>query len=166
MAWATMTNLSTGDLVTETHMDNIRGNIEYLLDPNKDQAIRDNTTNYTTTSTSFVDVDATNLSFTITTNGGPVEVWFSVPYMANGGGRPSFDVDVNGTRIGASFSHGLATGGASPTTGDVHTVSWKGYHEIAAGNHTFKLQYRVFSSGTVTIPSAGNHATTFGVMER
>ena len=32
MTWNTLTNLTTGQLVTETHMDNIRENIEHLGD--------------------------------------------------------------------------------------------------------------------------------------
>jgi hypothetical protein len=32
MSWHTLTNLTQGQLVTETHMDNIRENIEYLGD--------------------------------------------------------------------------------------------------------------------------------------
>lgn len=144
--WVDMDDLETGDTVTEDDMDAIRGNIEYLLDPNKQRILRDNSGTYSTTSTEFVDVDATNLAATITTYGGPVLVIVS----ANIGNSIAayatmLDVDVDGTRIGADFAYGLVYeeshgAGVGYLANASFCVLVTG---LEAGSHTFKLQWRV-----------------------
>lgn len=141
MAWASMTDLSTGDLVTESHMDVIRGNIEYLLNPNNDRILRDNSGNYTTTSGSFVDVDATNLAATITTFGGPVLVIVSaVVDHSAASAIVSMDVDVDGSRLGGA--EGMIWqqwDGATREHNFSISVLVTG---LSAASHTFKLQWK------------------------
>ena len=104
--WTLMNDLTTGDLVTEADMDALRGNLEYLLDPNHERIRRD-TSNYTTTSTSFVDVDATNLVITLETHGGPVLVSLTGAIsMAGTGAIVYLDVEVDGTREGSTSGTG------------------------------------------------------------
>lgn len=160
MAWTSMTNLSTGDLVSEADMDAIRGNIEYLLDPNKQIIKHDNGADYTTTSTSFVDVDATNLSLTITTNGGPVLVSAAFTWGANTGNiTVYFDLDVDGASYtsskGVHFEYYPASTGSHLGGFSVLVDG------LTAGSHTFKLQWkvgsgtgRIYSNGSVVLLSA------------
>lgn len=141
--WTTMNNLSTGDLVTEADMDAIRGNIEYLLNPNEQRQQHTAGSNYTTTSTSFVDVDATNLACTITTNGGPVLVIFTgtitnatVLKVVN------LDIDVDGTRE-SGVSEGLLAVQEPVADYLMNGCFSTLVTGLDAGSHTFKLQWSV-----------------------
>ena len=160
--WSTMTDLSTDDLVTEADMDALRGNIEYLLDPNKQRILRDNGSDYTTTSTSFVDVDATNLAATITTNGGPVLVIVN-SVVWNSGGYTDFDVTVDGARIGGSFAWGLlrTTNGGSFETFCIAAL----VPGLSAGSHTFKLQWKVTAGTGHLLAQAAKTPTQLSVIE-
>ena len=150
-SWTTMNDLSTGDLVTEADMDAIRGNIEYLLDPNPQRLLRDNGGNYSTTSTAFVDVDGTNLAATITTHGGPVLVLASGVYYGSASIVISLDIAVDGTRLGSSFAEGLYRKAVS-TGADAFTLAAL-VTGLSAGAHTFKLQWKV-NTGTGYLQSA------------
>jgi len=140
MAWTTPRTWVTGELITATLMNaHIRDNLSALKDPPTDEAVRTGVADYTTTSTSFVDVDATNLALTITTAGGDVMVGMTgtltntdATYMT------FFDVDVDGTREGGvnGITHGHGT--SPKPVGFVWMV-----RGLSAGTHTFKLQWRV-----------------------
>jgi len=76
-SWETMADLATGDLVTETHLDAIRGNIEYNLTPNQDQ-VKYTAGTIVTASTSWVDMPYMEL--TVSTNGGHLRVEFCMKW--------------------------------------------------------------------------------------
>ena len=103
---------------------------------------------YTTGSTSFVDVDGTNLSLTITTSGGPVLVGWTMPLLT-GTGKVFFDVEIDSVREGGNDGiarHGnISTFAASQTSGIAYLVTG-----LSAASHTFKLQWKV-SAGSATI---------------
>lgn len=112
--------------------------------------------NFTTTSTTFVAVDATvdKLNLTITTFGNPVEMLFSGAIsnsVANA--FTSLDIELDGALIGgASNTYGgvnsAAASQAYPTT--LHRIK-----VLAAGSHTFKLMWKV-TSGTGTLHASSN----------
>ncbi len=141
--WTAMRDLATDDLVTEADMDAIRGNIEYLLDPNRQRILRDNGSYYATTSTAFVDVDATNLAATLDTHGGPVLALVSgSAWNASAGSAVYLDLAVDGARVGASFAGLLLV--TSIAAGEEHNASFALLVTgLAAGSHTFKLQWKV-----------------------
>jgi hypothetical protein len=122
---------------------------------------------YTTTSTTFVDVDGTNLALTITTGARRCLVGLvgTAGMSAGTADEPMFDIAVDGTRIGAAFglwsvraSGNLDRGNAS---GTVLTDA------LSAGSHTFKLQWRVFSTGTAILHGAtADAACRFWVVEQ
>lgn len=164
MPYTSMTNLAAGDLVTETHMDNIRTNIEYLLNPSVDVALRDNSADYTTTSTSFVDVDATNVKATITTYGGPVlvVVTCNVAHTAVAG-VVRLDVDMDGTRLGdtdglLNFVGANGAGYFAPCT-----IAFI-VETVTAGSHTFKLQWKT-GGATASMASNNTQYAHIGVIE-
>ena len=164
--WTLMNDLSTGDLVTEADMDALRGNLEYLLDPNQ-QRIRRDAGDYTTTSTVFVDVDATNLTLTLETHGGPVLVFLTGRSSMSGvGSLTYFDVAVDGVRAGTpSAGDAGLTAFTSPATNAQHNVSFSFLVTgLAAGEHTFKLQWRV-SSTTATLYANSNSPIHFTAIE-
>ncbi len=142
MAWSTMRDIDTGELVTEADMDAIRGNIEYLLDPPVERHLAASTPG--TTSTSWVDADATNLKATLTTSGGPVLVIVSGSTSQTGAASSNFfDVAVDGTRV-SGHTDGLTQKYSTGICNMSFEVLVTG---LAAGSHTFKLQWRV-SGGT------------------
>lgn len=145
MAWTqpktwTSEPLTSGDL--NTHL---RDNMEALKDPPGDSYVADESTNYSTTSTSFVDVDSTNLSFTITTNGG--DVLFHGHWTASlTAGFAFYDIEVDGVRVGGDdgiVRH--STGSGSETLSFTRLITG-----LSAGSHTFKMQWRT-TSGTITM---------------
>ena len=147
--WTLMNDLSTGDLVTEADMDALRGNLEYLLDPNHQRIRRDDAGDYATTSTVFVDVDATHLTLTLETHGGPVLVFLTgTASMSGVGSLTYFDVAVDGVRAGTPSASGAGlTTFTSPAASTQHNVSFSFLVTgLAAGVHTFKLQWRVGST--------------------
>jgi hypothetical protein len=164
--WTLMNDLTTGDLVTEADMDALRGNLEYLLDPNH-QAIRRDAGNYTTTSTTFVDVDATNLTITLETHGGPVWVGLTGMASINGVGAISyFDVEMDGVRLGSTSPTGAGlVNFTTPSSGTQLNVSFSLLVTgLAAGTHTLKLQWRV-SSITVTLYAIATNPMHFSAIE-
>jgi hypothetical protein len=148
--WTAMDDLSTGELVTEADMDAIRGNIEYLLDPNSDSVAYDNSADYTTTSATYVDVDATNVTMSVTTSGGPLLLIAS--FVATNGlvTTPGFQFDVGSVAVKPV----TATIGAS----QFMYVTLVALHKPAsAGAKTIKLQYKADGANTLTIFSNGEN---------
>lgn len=129
--------LTSGDL--NTHL---RDNLEALKEPPSANYILNESSDYTTTSTSFVDVDATKLALTITTNGGDVMVHFHA-MVANSSQHTFWDIDVDGTRIGTN--DGIVRGAGTSIVCFTRLITG-----LAAGSHTFKLQWKV-NAGTATL---------------
>lgn len=79
MAWTTPKTWAAEPLTSSDLNTYVRDNQNHLknrLDNNAEHTANEGS-DYTTTSTSFVDVDATNFSHTITTNGGAVLIGFA-----------------------------------------------------------------------------------------
>ncbi len=148
MAWTTpKTDWTTGELVAASDLNAIGDTDNFLFNGwAGDRYVRNNGSNWTTTSTSYVDVDATNLASTITTNGGDVLVIFTgnVQNSAVAGCRMALDIDgttteaitlVNpyntGKHVNMSFAY-LITG-------------------LSAGSHTIKLRWRNITASTMTL---------------
>lgn len=152
MSWTDPRTWAVGEVVTANLLnEQLRDNLNALHTTNGDEYTLDESTDYTTTSTSFVDVDATNLAVTLTTSGGDLLIGFS------GGVYPPagivyFTVDVDG----------------SPIMGDdgiVGTYRSNNYLEpvsfivlktgLSAESHTVKLQWKVSASTAILYAGAG-----------
>lgn len=148
MAWTTPPTVATNDLMTASYYNTyVVANLLALKSPPTDTYEVDEGANYTITATSFTNVDATDLSLTITTTGGDVLIGWNCLLNNNGASTiNSFDVTMDGTRIGGDDGiHGLfVSNGYVPIS---FTRLKKG---VAAGSHTFNLQCKV-SGGTATI---------------
>lgn len=119
---------------------------------------------YTTTSTTFVDVDSTNLSLTITTGAHRVLIGFSGTVRQSDGNDNIFlDVTVDGTRQGGSIGL-IGPRSAVNVDGSFTFLT----DVLSAGSHTFKLQWRVLATGTATIAggSTGELYSQFYVIEQ
>ncbi len=140
MAYTAPVNFVSGNPLLETELNLLQDNFRALKDPPSDNYVLNEVSDYTTTSTTFVDVDATNLALTILTTGGDVLVHF------HGVGTDAvilFDVDVDGVRDGGDDGFTRLT-----------TVGPMSFTRLIAGlsaaSHTFKLQWRVVA-GTGTL---------------
>lgn len=162
MTWTTLPDLNDGDVLTGDHMDQIRGNIEYLLNPNSGLVKHNKGSSYYTTSTGFVDVDSENLSIALTTNGGPVLVLFvGTAYIS--GATLLFDIAVDGTRFASDNAYGLAR--LTTPSGNTPVSFAVLVDGLSAGTHTLKLQWRVTSSIGDLSSHVANVPITFQAIE-
>lgn len=107
----------------------------------------DEGSNYSTTSTTFVNVDGTNLSFTIQTGGGVVWVMFACTVAASGE-IANFDLNVDGTRLGGNA--GIASRGLAASNPRPLFIS-RFLTDLEAGEHTISLQWSCSFGGTITL---------------
>jgi hypothetical protein len=149
--WTPMNNLATGDLVTESDMDALRGNLDYLLDPNKSALLDTAGSIYSTTSTTFVDISATNLSISLTTHGGPVLVIFSGSmYAGTSSTRVWLDITVDGSRHSGTSYGLLQVVGLGTAIADTRPICMVALLTgLAAGTYTLRPQWAVSAGGTV-----------------
>jgi len=144
--------LVAGDL--NTHL---RDNLNALKDPPTAHYDPDETSDYTTTSTSFVNVDSDDLSLAITTSGGDVLIGFH-GYVQPGLNNDNifFDVEVDNVRIGGNDGIIGAQRAATATTPGRFGLSFtRLITGLAAGSHTFKLQWRVTGNTGILFAGAG-----------
>ena len=150
--WTAPATWQVDQLVTNDDMnEQVRDNLLYLMSPNHEQIIRNNSGSYSTTSATFEDIDGTNLSISITTHGGPVLVRFGGS-LTTGGSFVAFDFTVDGTRIGAAYTNGLAQYEVNPEYHYfelTHIIT-----ALAAGTYTIRVQWRRGSTNTVALYSA------------
>src|SRR5689334_15175635 len=93
-------NWIAGELVLATDMNLIGNDLNWLKTPPTANYLVNQGSDYTTTSTSFVNVDGTNLSLTITTAGGNVLIGFSGVVSNTTVGTVTYlDVEIDGTRF-------------------------------------------------------------------
>lgn len=148
MAWTTPVTQTTGTLITAAEWNaQVANNLEAVKNPPTDSYVGNEGADWTTTSTSFVDVDGTDLSLSITTTGGDVYVGFHGNLAS--GANTYLDVTMDGTAIGGDDGI-VAIQGAGSTApgrpiGFVRLVTG-----VSAGAHTFNLRWKV-ASGTSTL---------------
>lgn len=160
MAWNTPPTYVAGDVLTASGMNTyVRDNFNYLLSGWSPAFVsRNNGANYTTTSTTFTDVDATNVKASITIAGTKALIWTFCHMTCTGTGDGSeLDIIVNSTTRLGNSTHGLFRG----QQGGILTVSLPAVATgLTPGANDFKLQYRCITSGTTTI--FANPAATVG----
>ncbi len=146
--WVTGEPLTASDLNTY-----VRDNQDALKSPPADINNVDKGSNITTTSTSFVDVDATEFSVTITTTGGRVMIiaCFSI---AKSSSNVYFRTVTDGSADQADDGiYAVKLNGSSDIV-PVALVFWK--EGLSAGSHTFKLQWKVASTTATLYAGAGS----------
>jgi hypothetical protein len=136
MAWTTpKTNYTGADTITASEINAVGDNLVALKDP--PTTTSRSTSAYNTTSTSFVDVDATDYSLDITSTGGDLMVGFVGTGRCGSTNSTFIDITLDGTR------QGNANGITQMEDSDVVDVSFVFLIEdVAAGAHTIRLQYR------------------------
>jgi hypothetical protein len=142
MAWVTPRTWDNETVTAAKLNQELQANQIAIKAPPTDSYTADEVSNYTTISNNYGNVDGTNYSFSLTTTGGDVLIGF------NGGANAAYlDVLVDGTLIVNDTNAGLvdATFYGSGCC-FVHIVTG-----LAAGVHTFVLQFKTPGVGTGTI---------------
>jgi hypothetical protein len=149
MAYTTPKTWSNEPLVVSDLNTHLRDNLDAIKDPPSANYELNESADYTTTSTSFADIDATEgkLQLTITTNGGDVMVHFHGSFNANGNVRVYLDIDVDGTRNGGDdgIVFNFIELNARQAISFTRLITG-----LSDGSHTFKLQWKV-SANTATL---------------
>jgi hypothetical protein len=114
---------------------------------------RNNSGNYTTTSTTLVAVDTTNLRVSLTTTGGTVELFFEGKIDHSATAAIGFDFHIDGTtwhynNLGF-YAGAIETAAGTPSRMTNLSAMIDG---LSAGAHTFDLGWRT-NSGTATLNS-------------
>lgn len=138
-------------LVAADFNDEIRDKILALKTPANGHSEVNEASDYTTSSTSFGDVDATDMAITIITGGGDVEVSVVCSIINNTlTSRTYFDIyeSVAGGRVGGD--DGICESGTANTSAPQVVSFTYQIASLSAGSHTFKLQWKV-SGGTTTM---------------
>lgn len=149
MAWTTpKTWLAGGALIASDFNTHIRDNLLALKSPPTDSHSADEASDWTTTSNSFVAIDGTDLSLSLTTTGGDIIVHFHGNVAASVGANVYFQLVLDGAGVVGDDGHiGLNTGAGAPGRNVSFTRLLTG---VGAGAHTIVINWKT-SAGTATL---------------
>ncbi len=158
--WVTPRTWTAGELVTASIMNaHVRDNLNALKTPAGGYSVLNSGADIQTTSTSFTDIDATNLIITFTTGGGDVILFFSGS-MNGGAIAQSTFIDIHesvaNTRMGGDDGM-LQIVFATALNVVPVTLCWRATG-LSAASHAFKMQWKV-TSGTATLYAGAGTAT-------
>jgi hypothetical protein len=147
MAWTTPPDFVAGTMVPETDLNALSDDLSCLLTRNQLGISRSNGSDYTTSSTSFVDIDSTNLTFTLTPVSTILLVLFSGTFHLGATGSLYLDLTVDTVLQGGSNGiQYITTNSALDQVMTIFTVV-----TVAAGAaHTIRPQWKV-STNTGTL---------------
>lgn len=136
MAWTTPRTWATNELVTAALLnEQLRDNVNHLLEKANSQLVFGSGTNFTTTSTTLVDVTGFSTSFTkISSNSRLIVVLQGTMVFAGGLPVPAVAINVNGTDYDS---------GCQQSTGVVIAM----LNGIAAGSYTIKMRMKAVGGG-------------------
>lgn len=159
--WTPPRTWNVGELVTAGLLNtHLRDNLEFLkaqIDLPLNFAAAASTTQYTTTSATYADVDTTNLKLTLTTSGGVVLLGLSTLAKHSAvAGEVRLDWNIDGARIGDA-TYGICLF-QEPVIDHIIPVSHIHIRALSAGAHTIKLQ---FATGGGTASLGGVSGGTF-----
>lgn len=140
MAWTTPATWTTNQLVSASDLNaQIRDNMSFLFNGQSVSSVVRNGT-YSTTSNSFVDVDAVNLILTLTVTTGRVLIVAYGQAACSNTASAYTDVDII---LDSLTRAGNTTGLFNiPPNTTLPFVAGALFTGLSAGSHTFKLQYR------------------------
>lgn len=156
--WVTPDTFVAGQLVTAQHMNTMRDNFLALKTPAYFTCWIDEAADYTTTSTSFVDIDTTNaeLTGTITTAGGAVLLGFSAACEhSSATAKIYLDFDVDGTRLGLDDGIYMTDNFVATEAMAIAYTFLIPAGTLAAGSHVFKAVWKTSASTATLYAGAG-----------
>ena len=148
MAWTTPKDWAVDEQLTASKLNtHLRDNLNALKSPPSDNYECNEGSDYSSNSTSFADVDGTNLSLTITTNGGDVMVGFHGTFQAGTNATVFLDVYVDTADDGGDDGYvvQIMPANSPETVSFVRLITG-----LSAGSHTFKLRWKT-NGATVTL---------------
>lgn len=141
--------------IMNTH---VRDNLNALKAPPTSIYNVNTTPDYTTTSTSFTNIDGTNLSLSITTTGGDLLVVFFAMYTFSAAGPVHFNITLDGTAQAADDGFvGMRPGGTLVGMGFICMPVL--LQSVSAATHTVAVQWKVGTAGTATLYNGAGTAT-------
>jgi hypothetical protein len=151
-AWTTPKTWSTDELVTAAMLNtHIRDNLNALKAPPTDSYVFDDGADWTTTSATFADIDATDLAVTITTTGGDVLVHFHGNAQHSGAGeRINFNFSVDGVDHAADDGVIYMSGTVIVPVSFTRLVTG-----LSAAAHTFKMRWKTSGATATLLAGAG-----------
>lgn len=173
LLWTSPRAFVAGNTLTASQMNEISNNCSYLFTrPQKTVSVRGTGTNFTTASTSFVDVDA-SLAFSLETGGGLLEINL-LGIISNTviNTLTCFDVYMDSTTYLSSLTNTALTNGIwqqkTTVAASIDSIKATPYRievgGVPAGVHTFSLRWRV-AAGTSTFYVATGNLAQFSVIE-
>lgn len=152
--WHGAADWEVGQLVTAADMNaQVRDNVGYLFARPLAAFVADEATDYTTSSTVFVDIDAADFALALEIKGTRVKAHFHGNVFLDatlaGTQRAFFDIAVDGVRVAGD--DGIAY--LKATNSDDRLMSFtRVIAGLTPGLHTFKLQWKAYASaGTPTL---------------
>lgn len=157
MAYTQPTTRNTGDSITASVWNtDLVDNLIAIKNPPTDSYVADEGADWTTTSTSFVDVDGTDLSLTITTTGGDVIVHFhGVFLMSFNSDIVKLNVSLDGVNVAADDGITGASFYNSASALKLPISFTRLITGVSAGSHTFKLRWKVAANSVTLYAGAG-----------
>ena len=158
--WTTPRTWAVGELVTAALMNaHVRDNMDWLKTPISASATW--SSNFTTTSTTPVDI--TGATVTLTTNGGGVDVIVLFDAGAGGAATCAFFIVIDGVSYQRIATMSWDGANVRPIAVTIHIPA----SSLSAASHTIKLQAQQ-NSGTLTVYGSASGQTTprFYVIER
>jgi hypothetical protein len=161
--WTAPKSWSVNELVTAALLNtHLRDTLEFLKAPPTAIKTLDEASNYTTTSTTFVEVDGAGaeLSLQITTAGGDVLIgFFGLAGNSTANRNVQFNVEVDGTLLVGDDGLISVRRNTDPDYMPVAFMVWK--TGLSAGSHTFKLMWKVATGGGTGTLYAGAGTPTY-----
>lgn len=144
--WQDLTEFARGQLWGRNDANKFKGNIEFLRTPANYFYQRDfGDANYTTTNTSFEDIDSVNMNIQLETFGNPVRIELHGRITHSTTGFVYFALAVDGVSVSNAAANGVWEGRADLVRGvDLSRLVFPD-----AGLHTFTARWRT-STGTAT----------------
>lgn len=143
MAW-TDPKTWTAEVLTSSDLNtHLRDNLNALKDPPSNKYTFNDSADWTTSSTSYANIDGTDLSLTITTYGGDVMVHFHGT-MSNAT-QGCLDFTIDGVRHGGDD-------GLVRTPNTLCTVAFTVLVEgLSAASHTFVMQWKASTAAALIL---------------
>ena len=144
MAWTAPKTWVVGEPMTAQDLNlHLRDNLLALKAPPTALVKLDEASDYTTTSTSFVAIDVTRLSLSITTTGGDVMIAFFANF-SNPTGHTQLDIEFDGSLMGGDNGLLRVTGGSGVGYVSASLVTLK--QTVSVGSHTIRMMWKTTTS--------------------
>jgi hypothetical protein len=166
MSWNTPRTWTPGEVVTASLLNaHLRDNLNALLAGRPLAFVcRTGSADYSTSSTSFVDVDGTNLALTLNLNGSRVLLVATALIAGSLSNSICYlDWAADGSAR-AGGTNGLIQSAIGTTGANFQAVTaLAAFSGLSPGSHTFTLQYRGNGNGTASVLNNGQAVVLFGL---